>query len=146
MPTPSSRRVWALALVTTVVACASSPAMRAAEHGDWGALREVLEKREKAGDVSNREAASLAATVAARELRSASGPDAVLRVREARPCARELDDVLADRTRVHDAAGAQAALARIESGRMGLGDARDALTDPSPEWRAVGTRGLVRSE
>jgi hypothetical protein len=147
MVPPSERRTWALALLmSAVVACAPSPAMRAAERGDRVTLREVLERREKSGRVSNDEAASLATTVVARDLRAASGPDAVLRVREVRPCARELDDVLAERARVHDAAGAQAALARIESGRMDLGDARETLGAADPEWRAVAARALVRPE
>jgi HEAT repeat protein len=143
----SERRTWALGLLMgAVVACSPSPAMRAAERGDRVTLREVLERREKSGRVSNDEAASLATTVAARDLRAALGPDAVLRVREVRPCARELDDVLAERARVHDAAGAQAALARIESGRMDLGDARATLGDADPGWRAVAARALVRPE
>jgi HEAT repeat protein len=144
MVTLFERRTWTLVLFTTVAACATSPAMRAAEGGDRVTLRDVLGKLERAGGVSNGEAASLAATVASRDLRVASGPDAALRVGEVRPCARELDRALSERTRVHDPAGARAVLARIESGRLDLGEARAMLSDPSPAWRAVGTRALVR--
>jgi HEAT repeat protein len=44
----------------------------------------------------------------------------------------------------HDAAGALAALARLEAGSIAVGDVRRFLADPDPEWRAVGTRSLVR--
>ncbi len=149
MKTTVARRasVCAVGLATSVLAgagCASSPAMRAAERGDQVVLRDILEKQEKAGALSNGQASWLAGAVAARDVRVASSTDAVLRVRELQSCARELDDVLADRMRTRDEAGAHAALARIESGRLDLDSAREMLSDPSPAWRAVGTRGLVR--
>jgi|HubBroStandDraft_1064217.scaffolds.fasta_scaffold00419_9 hypothetical protein len=149
MKTSLPRRTWAAALATSVlggVGCASSPAMRAAERGDRVVLRDLLEKQEKAGTISNGEATSLASAVAARDVRLASSADAVLRVRELQACARELDDVLTDRMRTRDEAGARAALARIESGRLDLESARAMLSQPSPEWRAVGTRALVRAK
>src|SRR5271167_2829593 len=64
-------RMWALALATLATACGSSPAMRAAERADRGALRQALESRERFGGLSNDEAASLAAAVAARDVRTA---------------------------------------------------------------------------
>jgi hypothetical protein len=130
----------------TMAACAATPAMRAAEGGDRGALRAALAKLSKRGGLSNCEAASLAATVAARDLRVAPAPEAALRVRDLRSCAHEVDDALAERARTHDAAGAQSALARLESGRLDLGSAREWVNDPIAEWRAVGARGLVRRE
>ena len=128
--------------------CASSPAMKAAESGDRATLGSVLAAREKRGDVSNDEAASLAHTVADRDLRAGgTTPEQTLAlVRDARPCARELDSALAARMRVHDEAGALAALARIDGQGLGLGDARDYAGDPDGAWRAVGARGLVRSD
>jgi hypothetical protein len=47
---------------------------------------------------------------------------------------------------VHDAAGAQAALARIDGGGMRVDDARAFANDPDSAWRAVGARSLVRRE
>jgi len=143
-----SRGSRALALAASLlgaVGCASSPAMRAAERGDEATLRDLLEKQERAGTLSNGEATSLAGAIAARDVRLASSAEAVLRVRELQSCARELDDVLSDRMRTRDEAGAHAALARIESGRLDLDSARGMLSDPSPDWRAVGTRALVRA-
>jgi hypothetical protein len=45
-----------------------------------------------------------------------------------------------------DAAGAEAALARVESGEMSESDARAHLGDADDGWRAVGARGLVRDD
>jgi hypothetical protein len=119
--------------------------MRAAERGDRGALREALGARQTAGNLSNGEAASIAKQVAGRDLLSAPAPDASARVRDALPCAHEFDDILADRMRVHDAAGADAALARIAGRGLDLTDARVFANDPDPRWRAVGARALVRA-
>jgi HEAT repeat protein len=44
----------------------------------------------------------------------------------------------------HDAAGALAALARLDAGVVDADDVRGLLADPDPAWRAVGTRSLVR--
>jgi HEAT repeats len=127
-------------------ACAASPAEQALERGDRAALHDVISARERAGSLSNREAERLARAVAESELRTASGADAVDRVRDARPCAHELDDALAARMRTHDSAGAQAALARIDGGGLRLEDARELAGDADPQWRAVAARSLVRGE
>jgi hypothetical protein len=120
--------------------------MRAAQRGDRAALEQAIAVHERAGDLSNREAAALARAVADRELRIASSGDAVERVSDALACAHELDDALAERMRAHDAAGAGAALARLDARGLDLGDVRPFLADPDPRWRAVGTRALVRPE
>jgi hypothetical protein len=127
-------------------ACAASPAMRAAERGDHAALRDAIASRERGGTLSNGDAASLAREVADRELRSAPPAEASDRIRDALACAHELDDALADRMRVHDAAGADAALARIEGRGLSLGDARVFVGDFDSRWRAVGVRALVRPD
>jgi HEAT repeat protein len=48
--------------------------------------------------------------------------------------------------RTHDAAGAAAALARVEARGLGLDDARADVDDADAGGRAVGVRGLVRTE
>ena len=118
--------------------CAASPAMRAAETGDRAALATA------AHDVTNHEAASLAQVVADHELRAAPAAEAPERVREAWSCAHELDGALAARMKVHDEAGAAAALARLDGRGLDLDDVRDYLVDADPRWRAVGVRSLVR--
>jgi hypothetical protein len=127
-------------------ACAASPAMRAAERGDHAALRDAIASRERGGTLSNGDAASLAREVADHELRSAPPAEASDRIRDALACAHELDDALADRMRVHDAPGAEAALARIEGRGLSLGDARVFVGDFDSRWRAVGVRALVRPD
>jgi HEAT repeat protein len=133
-------------LLTALVACASVPGLDAAERGDRAALKDAVARHEKVGDLSNAEATSLALVVAERELREAKGPDAIERVRDAWPCAHELDDALAARMEEHDDVGAQAALARVDGRGLDAGDVRTYLVDPDSAWRAVGTRGLVRQE
>jgi len=117
-----------------LVACVSSPAMHAAESGDRLALKSEVERREKAASLSNR------------EVRVATGPDALERVRDAWSCAHELDGALAERMRTHDEAGAQAALARVDGRGLEVDELRQYLDDTSPRWRAAGTRALVRLE
>jgi hypothetical protein len=138
--------VGAAVVVAGGASCAGSPAERAAQRGDLPSLRAEIDARERIGRLTNSEAAQLARTVAGREVGLSAGPDAVERVRDARPCAHELDDALAERSRTHDAAGAHAALARIETGSLSLGDARAFARDGEPPWRAVATRAFVRAE
>lgn len=126
--------------------CAASPAISAAQRGDRDALRAAVDRRERAGNLSTGEAACLAKTVADRDLRAPSLEEALARVRNLGVCAHELDASLEARMRTHDAAGAAAALARIEAHGWGLDDARAFLGNPDPAWRAVGARGLVRAE
>ncbi len=120
--------------------------MRAAEHGDRAALLQAVSIGNRRGSLSNREATAIAREVAERELRTSPPVEALSRVREARACAYELDDPLADRMRTHDATGAEAALARIEGRGLSPGGARVFAADPDAAWHAVGARGLVRAE
>jgi hypothetical protein len=134
---------WVLLAIS---ACASSPAMRAADSGDRAGLSTAVAQREKQGDLSNGEAASLAVAVASRDLRAAKGADAVTLVEAVRGCARELHAPLEDLMETHDEAGGAAALALFDAGELSEGDARELATDPKAEWRAVGARALVRTE
>ncbi|HEX3771634.1 MAG TPA: HEAT repeat domain-containing protein [Polyangiaceae bacterium] len=141
-----------LAFVTLALAgalggggCGGAPGLHAAEAGDRASLHDTIAAHETKGDLSNGAAADLAAAVASHELREASAADAPGRIRDALPCAHELDAPLADRMRVHDAAGADAALARIDGRGLSLADARAYASDPDAAWRAVGARGLVRA-
>jgi HEAT repeat protein len=117
----------------------------AAKAGDLVTLKSVVAQHQKLGDLSNTEAASVALAVADHEVRAATGDGAVERVRDAWPCAHELDDALAARMETHDEAGAEAALARLDGRGIDPDDARRYLVDPDSPWRAVGTRGLVRA-
>lgn len=139
-------RALSSSLAIGLLAC-GNPAYRAAERGDHPKLKaEILAKHEK-GKLTNSEAACLARAVATRELTTAkSEAETVTRIKESRACALELDDALEDLMKKHDAAGAEAALARIDDGKLSNGTARDFLSDADDRWRAVGTRTLHRDE
>jgi hypothetical protein len=109
-------------------------------------LHDAIAARERAGTLSNREAASLAAAVAELELQTASGAEAIDRVNDLRACAHELDGAFAARMLVHDPAGAHAALARIDAAGLDLDEARAFALDADADWRSVAARGLVRRE
>jgi hypothetical protein len=109
------------------------------------ALAQAIAASERTGDLSNGDAARLAKGVAEHELREASGADAVDRVRDSSPCARELAGAFADRMALRDAAGAHAALVRIEGGDLAAGRVAETSSGDDPEWRAVVARGLVRA-
>ncbi|WP_394843704.1 HEAT repeat domain-containing protein [Pendulispora brunnea] len=144
------RAGWHFAGMTAVLAivagCGGSPAMRAAEHGDWAALRARIADAHRTGKLTNAEATDLARKVARREITTAPANRAVARVRDVGGCARELDGVLASRMDTHDDAGAEAAWMRIDSGELGLGSARSYTGDTTDAWRAVGARGLSRKK
>lgn len=136
----------ALLLTLFVTACGSS-ALKAAERGDHSALRAEIAGKHARGKLSNGEAACIARAVAEREISSAKEEvHAIARIKEARSCASELDDVLADRMKTHDGAGAEAALARLEDKNLSESAARDFLGDGDDRWRAVGTRALTREK
>jgi hypothetical protein len=136
----------ALSLLLVVSACGGSAAMRAAERGDYAALRAEVGAKHAQGKISNDEAADLGKALAKHEIATAKPEDAIQRVRDVRACALELDDALKERSKAKDAAGAEAALARLESGELDTGDARSFAADGDPAWRAVGARALDRSE
>ncbi len=132
------------ALAIAMVGCGRTPEMRAASVGDAATLSRIIADKEKAGTLTNRAAAELARAVADREVRTSSGPEAVAIVEDVRSCARDLDDAMIARMSVHDAGGAAAALARLESGALGTDSVRPSFSDSAGPWRAVGARGLVR--
>jgi hypothetical protein len=143
---PSLARPTVIALAVALAACGNS-ALRAAENGDSAKLRtEIAEKHER-GKLSNDEAADLARAVAEREISTAKDEGTALaRLRETRACAAELDGALEERMKKRDGAGAEAALSRLEDGKLGDGDARAWLDDADDRWRAVAARTLHRDE
>ena len=137
----------ATTLLLLAVAACGSPALRAAEQGDAAKLRAEIASKHDKGKLSNDEAADLARAVAEREISTAKDESTALaRLRETRACAAELDDALEARMKKRDAAGAEAALSRLEDGKLGEGDAREWLDDADDRWRAVATRTLHRDD
>lgn len=126
--------------------CANA-AVRAAEEGDRTRLRNEIASKHERGALSNDEAASIARAVASRELEAAKDEaSALARLHETRACTRDLDDAFEARMKVHDGAGAEAALALFEDKKLSEAAARDYLDDADDRWRAVGTRTLHREE
>ncbi len=106
-------------------------------------LRAEIADKHARGKLSNDDAADIARAVAEREIATAKDDGtAMLRLRETRACSDELDDVLEERMKTHDGAGAEAALARLEDRKLRVNDARGYLDDTDDRWRAVGTRTL----
>ncbi|MCL2723829.1 MAG: hypothetical protein FWD69_05270 [Polyangiaceae bacterium] len=90
--------------------------------------------------------ASPALRVAEREIASAKDEArATARVRESRQCVVRVDDALRRRMKVHDGAGAEAAMLLLENGKLSEGKARSYLADADDRWRAVGVRMLYES-
>lgn len=140
-----ARRTTCLLVAGVLLAGCGNAAVRAAEHGDFTNLRAEIANKHTRGELSNGAAAEIARAVAAHELSSARDEGtAIRRLGEVRACAGELDDALGSRMEKHDGAGAVAALARLEDGRMSASDAREYLADGDDRWRAVAYRGLVR--
>jgi len=142
-------RAWGVVAVVVGLAsgCASSSAVRAARTGDFASLKRQIDARSRQGKLTNGEAADIARAVAGREIASARSPaDASARVRDVRACARELDSELAARMDTHDEAGAEAALARLDMGKLDAGSVRKWVNERDDAWRAVGARGLVRTD
>ncbi|MGH7437316.1 MAG: HEAT repeat domain-containing protein [Polyangiaceae bacterium] len=132
-----------LVLLASAGGCAASTGARLADRGDYIGLRDAMAARQRAGDLSNDEAASIARSVVAEQIRSAPAADAEARIRDVWACAHEVDSALAARMKVHDGAGAQAALARVDARGLGLDDVHRFASDADPEWRSVGARSLV---
>lgn len=134
-------------LTSALPGCASSGSVRAAERGEWPALRASLSDRARRGDLGGREVRSLARAVAERELASARGDEGLQRVNEVRSCAKPLEDALEGRAdaRGRDAVGARAAYVLVDAGlaRPGRWDATDA--HPDGAWRTVAARALTGS-
>ncbi len=136
----------AIVLSIALIACGNA-ALRAAEHGDEARLRAEIADRHARGKLTNGEAAELSRAVAEREIATAKDEaSALARLRDTRACAADLDDALAERMKKRDAAGAEAALSRLEDGKLSEGDARDWLGDADDRWRAVATRTLHRDD
>lgn len=131
---------------TLLVACASSPGVTAAQRGDRAALSAYIKPLYDKGKIDNDEAARIAKAELERELSTAKDKDALERLRDAQPCVAEIEPVLQDLAKKHDALGAAAALALYETGNVSATRAREWTSDATPEWRAVGVRALVRPE
>lgn len=136
-----------LMIVTTVglltQACSPSAAVKAAEKGDYAALKQHLADEMKSGSLDGGEARAVAEAVARFEVSKGTGPDGVARVNELKACAPQAREILEDRLHhKEDEAAAQAALLLLDSHLEPSSRWRDRATHEAPHWRAVGARSL----
>ncbi len=142
-----SAAALALGLALSLGGCANRAVLRAAESGDIVRLRTEIAERHRVGTLSRGDALSLAKAVASHEVLAAKDEaTALARLSELRACAGDLDDVLAERMRIADGAGAMAALMRREEGELSERRARSFLNDVDDRWRALGVRTLHRAD
>ena len=127
-------------------ACASSGAVKAAERGDYPALKQLLSDEFRAQKLDGKEARRVAHAVVDREIREAQGPDAVARVDEVRLCAKHARDILERRAHKDDEGGARAAFVLVDERLEHASRWVDRASSPDAGWRAVGARGLVDGE
>ncbi|HMJ10518.1 MAG TPA: HEAT repeat domain-containing protein [Polyangiaceae bacterium] len=134
-------RKLTIALALAAFACGSNPALETALHGDLASLKRQIRAERADGDLDRDAVEELAAAVAGREIRSARGELAEVRVSRVRGCAAPLLPVLRVRARRADDAGARAAVLLYESGEL---DARTLIDRharaASGAWRAVAAR------
>jgi hypothetical protein len=139
-----------LAAAVSATGCAGSPAVRAAEQGQYQGLRASLAAELREGNLGIGEAAAFAKAVARGEVTRAKGVEGAQQIRAFASCAREVDDVLDKRADTRDDLGAVAALMRVDAGLTSAGGfSRWAHTSPhGPEaaWRALGARSLTSGD
>jgi hypothetical protein len=121
--------------------------VKAAANGDHAGLKAALSQERARGKLDPAKVRDVAKAVAEREIRHASGPDAMARIDEARGCSRPLTSALEDRAESTDDAAASATLALMDT-RVNRPSAGESLlqkhgTSPSALWRAVAARAAV---
>lgn len=132
--------IFASGLVFT--ACAMPEYVKTAYYGDLPSLKQEIGRAAASGRISESDVVDLAEAVARRELRSASGDDAVKRVLDARTCVAAVEPELRERAEAADDAGAEAILVLADAGKLN----RDALVTKYAQasrgaLRAVAARG-----
>jgi hypothetical protein len=135
----------AIAVALLNQACASSGAVKAAERGDYAALKQALATEKASGAIDGSEARAVAHAVAGFELGSAKGADAVARVDEVGMCAPQVQSLLEKRAKDSDEAAARSAYFLLNEHLNRPGKWVDRASSEDPAWRAVGARALVTS-
>jgi hypothetical protein len=138
------RRAFGWVLAASLSGCASPGVVQTALHGDLATLKRRIAESQRTGDLDKSTVEELAAAVAAREVRSAKGTEAVQRIRSVRYCALPLMPVLRDRAERSDDAGAEATLVLVELGKLSREPLLERYSEASGgAWRAVAARSAV---
>lgn len=124
--------------------CAQPSVVKTALNGDLKQLQQEIRESQQRGDLDRDTVQDLARAVARREVHSAKGEMAVVRVQQVRACTPHVADVLRDRAQRNDDAGGVARVALLEAGidrdeRL-VAEYREAS---SGAWRAVAARSAI---
>jgi hypothetical protein len=129
------------------VGCAAPMSVKAAAGGDLVGLKVAMAQEKASGKLDRKRVADVAKAVAEREIRHATGADALARIEEARACWRPLADSLEERAERSDDSGAVATLALLDGRTHPPGDGESLVAkhaaSPNPLWRAVAARAAV---
>jgi hypothetical protein len=126
--------------------CAAPMSVKAAKGGDIARLKAAMAEERASGKLDKKRVGEVAKAMAEREIRQATGDDALARIDEARACWRPLSDSLEERARRPDDSGAVATLALLDGRPLRSGDeatVRKHAASPSAPWRAVAARAAV---
>lgn len=121
------------------LACGATPAMRAAEAGDYAALQTSLTGR---SDVDLGEARDIARRVLTRDIETAQGITGRRGLDAIGRCARRVADSIDRRSQHDDELGAFAARLRVDLGLAPPLAYAPRLDDPAPYWRAAAARSM----
>jgi hypothetical protein len=133
-----------IAVAVALVACGSSSVVQTAKHGDLAALKREIKAEQRSGALDEDTVVELAAAIAGREVRSAKGHAALVRIRSVRPCAASILPVLEERAQREDEIGAEATLMLLELGQRSSATELERHRDAKDgAWRAVAARAAV---
>jgi HEAT repeat protein len=138
--------VWGLAALSCGGASAS---VKAAEQGDLAALRTAIASERASGRLDRSAVRKLAKRTGERELTRSSPEATLVRIDEARGCARPLSSALESLTKTPGDVGASATLALLEqwaAAEDGERLLRLHGASPNPLWRAVAARTAIGEE
>jgi len=136
-------------VAAAALACAASPAKRAARAGDYAALRSALADDLGRGRLNRGRAREIAEAVGTREILASRPPSLLAPIEDAQSCAYHLSDALETRARSDDDGGALAMLVLMDgqAGDWRSPDSRTLIRDhggsPRPLLRAVAARAAI---
>ncbi len=127
---------FGIALFALQTGCAGAPGRTAIERGQFANFRAAVSGKYAAGHLTNAEAAELARASLEQTFEKASPEDAK-RLRDLESCARDVDDVLARRTKWNDGVAGEAWLLRVTSNAVDASDVDANPNDARDSIRAI---------
>lgn len=139
-------------VAAAALACAASPAKRAARAGDYAALRAALADDLGRGKLDRARARDIAEAVGSREILASRPPSSLAPIEDAQSCAHHLSDALETRAGWDDDGGAMAMLVLMDgqAGAWRSPDSKKLVGDfggsGRPLFRAVAARAAIGSQ